>query len=80
MTWKWIIRAVVFALVLLGAVALWPNVEAILTLGAAVVLVVGYVSAYTWSQRRRRRGEEASTFEPGGTIPFTGWPGGGPGF
>lgn len=76
MTWKRIVGAGALVLLALGAVALWPNVEAILTLGAAVLLVAGYMSMYSWSQRRRRRGEEASTSEPK-TVPFTGWRGGG---
>ena len=78
MTLKYITLGAVLVLLLVGAVLLWPDVEAILTLGAADLLAGGYVSAYTWSQRRRRRGEEAST-EPRGTIPFTGWRSGGPG-
>lgn len=69
--------AVVVALVVYGVVALWPNLELILTLGAAVLVIGGYIAAITWSDRRRRRGEEASTAEPT-AVPFHGWHGGSP--
>ena len=68
---------VVAVLAVVGVVAAWPNLELILTLGAAALVVAFYTFVVIWSDRRRRRGEEASTFDPNTTAPTHGWHGGG---
>lgn len=65
----------------LGAMAvwLWPNVEALLTVGALFGLLAVNLALISWSQRRRRRGDEGSTHRAEGTeaIMFQGFPPGG---
>jgi hypothetical protein len=57
---------------LAAAVALWPDVGAVLTLGAVVLLAAGVIAANRWADRRRGEATDAR-----GTIPFTGWRNGG---
>ena len=52
--------ALLVALPVLGVVWLWPNVEAILTWGLFYGVLAIHLGLITWSQRRRRRGDEAS--------------------
>lgn len=66
---KQIVLGVVAALAVLGVVAAWPNVELILTLGAAVLVIGFYTFAVSWTDRRRRRGEEASTASANNIVP-----------
>jgi hypothetical protein len=45
------------------SVPLW---QSLLTVGSLIGLVSGVVTIQLWSQRRRRRGEEASTYNAEG--------------
>ena len=75
---KRIALGVVAVLAVVGVVAAWPNLELILTIAAAVLVVGFYAVAVIWTDRRRRRGEEASTADPNTMVPpMQGWSSGG---
>jgi hypothetical protein len=77
MSWKLVVaETTLLALLVIAAVALWPDVGAVLTLGAAVLLAASVIAANRWADRRRREDTEAGT-QARGTIPFTGWRNGG---
>jgi hypothetical protein len=75
-SWRLVVTTALLALLVLAAGALWPDVGAVLTLGAAVLLAAGVIAAKRWADRRRREDTEAGT-QARGTIPFTGWRNGG---
>lgn len=72
-----VLTLVLVGLAVAGGVALWPNVEAILTFGAFFAVIGAYLAASSWAQRRRRRGEEAggTNAEGADAMTFRGWPG-----
>jgi hypothetical protein len=76
MSWKLVAGTTLLALLVIAAVELWPDVGAVLTLGAAVLLTAGVIAANRWADRRRREDTDAGT-QARGTIPFTGWRDGG---
>lgn len=45
--------------------------QSFLTVGALAAVIGGFVAIQLWSQRRRRRGEEASTFDDTGAEIIT---------
>ncbi len=51
-----------------NAVAAW---QSFLTVSGFAAVIGGYVALQLWSQRRRRRGEEASTFDDKGAEVIT---------
>lgn len=57
------------------------TLESVLTVGALVAVLGGCLTAITWAQRRRARGEEASTYNAEGGEAGAGlgsmWGGGG---
>lgn len=68
------VGAVALALVATTTVVwLWPNVEAILTWGAFYGLLALYLTLISWSQRRRRRGDESSGSNAEGTEGIVGF-------
>jgi hypothetical protein len=76
MSWKLVAGTTLLALLVIAAAVLWPDVGAVLTLGAAVLLAASVIAANRWADRRRREDTEAGT-QARGTIPFTGWRNGG---
>jgi hypothetical protein len=76
MSWKLVAGTTLLALLVIAAAVLWPDVGAVLTLGAALLLAAGVIAANRWADRRRREDTEAGT-QARGTIPFTGWRNGG---
>jgi drug/metabolite transporter (DMT)-like permease len=76
MSWKLVAGTTLLALLVIAAVVLWPDVGAVLALGAAVLLAASVIAANRWADRRRREDTEAGT-KARGTIPLTGWRNGG---
>jgi hypothetical protein len=72
MSWKLVAGTTLLPLLVIAAVALWPDVGAVLTLGAAVLLAASVIAANRWADRRRREDTVAGT-QARGTIPLTGW-------
>lgn len=48
-----------------------PAWQSFLAVGALATAIGGFVALQVWSQRRRRRGEEASTFDDKGAEVIT---------
>lgn len=65
--------ALLVALPVVGAVWLWPNLEAILTWGLFYGVLAIHLGLISWSQRRRRRGDEASASNAEGAEGIVGF-------
>ena len=71
--WARVAAVALTVVAIAGVVWLWPNVEAILTWGAFYGLLALYLALISWSQRRRRRGDEGSTSNAEGTEGIVGF-------